>query len=165
MRETSNAIAEALFGLALETNAAGLIGEQLRVLDECFIPVYERYGMIYALSGGHMHPYIVNVIKILARRRCAGELNKIYRRYTELQDEAQQLVPATVGTAFEMSEAMQKQLQEKLENMCGKKVKMEVKHEPELIGGIRVGMDGQQFDFTVKAQLEKLFRQLSGAEE
>lgn len=179
MKLEAGIAAETLYKLAAEAGAEEDIRVQLNVLADCFsknpryvallgalnIPLRERIGIAEALAAYGLHPYIANLLKILVRRRFAGEFPAICRRYGEIYDDARGIAAAEVALAFEIDEEMKNRLQQKLERMCGRQVKMNVKLEPELIGGFRIDMDGKRYDYSVQAQLKTLTDWLSGAED
>ena len=54
----------------------------------------------------------------------------------------------------------QEKLRKRLEEMSGKKVILNVRTDPQILGGIRVEMEGKLYDGTVRGRLSDLRRRL-----
>jgi len=61
-----------------------------------------------------------------------------------------------VTTAVALSGDQLEQLKEKLEKISGKKVLLKQKTDPDILGGVRVDLEGQLFDGSVKGRLSEL---------
>jgi F-type H+-transporting ATPase subunit delta len=80
--------------------------------------------------------------------------------YRKLELEARGVEPLTLTTARELSEAEVRSTVEQLERVYGKKFEAVVRHDPNLIGGVRVAMGDRVIDGSVAGRLEELTRTL-----
>jgi len=81
--------------------------------------------------------------------------------YTHLLDESLGRVHAEVTSAVSLSVAQQARLQEILGEMLQKKVVLEVKVDPEIMGGIVVRVGDQVIDGSVRMRLLGLRQRLA----
>ena len=66
------------------------------------------------------------------------------------------IVTAVVESAVPLSEKKLNEIKEKLSNKLNKQVDVEALVEPELIGGLKITVEGRVIDNTVKSQLENM---------
>jgi len=72
-----------------------------------------------------------------------------------LRDEQGRLI-ATVSVVLPLSEAQEAELTERLSAKLGEPVVINQKIDPQLIGGVKISVNGKLFDGSVKAQLARL---------
>ena len=61
-----------------------------------------------------------------------------------------------------MTAAQTEQLRQKLETITGKKIDLETKVDPSVLGGIRLDIEGTELDGTVQNRLASLRRSIAG---
>lgn len=88
-------------------------------------------------------------------------LNACVQDVLELLDQRLGVVRARVQTAFELSEAQKKRVEEALGRFAGKKAEAEFETEPALLGGVRARMGDVLIDGSLKNQFEKLQEELT----
>ena len=69
---------------------------------------------------------------------------------------------AVVTSAVELKEAETVALRAKLEKKLGRKVTLQCRVDPELIGGIRVEVDGRVIDGSIRNKLEEIKEVMNG---
>ena len=84
-----------------------------------------------------------------------------FSQYKSRYNEDAGIVEAFAASASEMSEEQAAKLTEKLSSMTGKKVILHTSVDPSLLGGVRLELDGKQYDGTVRERLNRLQRILS----
>ncbi|MDO5601544.1 MAG: ATP synthase F1 subunit delta [Oscillospiraceae bacterium] len=134
----------------------------VRLLDTPTLPKPERTGLVDGAFSGKAHPYLVNFIKILCER---GELSAFAgcaAAYRARYHEAHGIVEAKAVSAVPLTDAQQKALQEKLHGVTGKEILLSCRVDPSVLGGVRLSMDGYEFDSTVKHRLEAIRAGLLG---
>ena len=87
---------------------------------------------------------------------------KLVRRFAELAAKRQQRWIATVSVTRPLTETQASRLQQGLNSLYGRELKVNVNVDPTLIGGIRVQVGDEVVDASVLARLNDLQRQLAG---
>lgn len=93
-----------------------------------------------------------------------GFVAQISQFYNKLADEAKGIAQASLVSATELSSETIKKIQTGLSKMAGKKVVLEVKQDPELIGGIVARIGDLVLDGSVKTQMLKMRESLKRGE-
>jgi F-type H+-transporting ATPase subunit delta len=83
-------------------------------------------------------------------------LSVIRETYSELADNKEGIVKGTAFTAYPLPDEAKSRVEEALGVRMSKKVRLDVKEDKELIGGIKVIIGGTMIDGSVKKQLELL---------
>jgi len=98
----------------------------------------------------------------VAQRRRAYLLPKVLETFLELAEERIGTVRAEVRSAVELSEEQAERLRERLTAYTGKNVRLQVRIDESLRGGLVVRIGDTTFDGSLDTHLERLHRQLSG---
>lgn len=170
MADIAKEYGQALFELASEEKQEEYILEEIKALREILksnpellkvlnapnISKDERITIVDSVFKGRMHEYLCSFLKILTERRYLSELFECFKEYESCYEDKNSVVKATVSSAVELSELQKEALKKKLCEKTGKSVDMKYHVDPELLGGIRVNMDGVLFEGTVRARLDEL---------
>jgi ATP synthase F1 delta subunit len=130
--------------------------DYITLLSEPSIPKKERLGLVDESLGGALSPYHLNFIKILIEKGLLREYSSCYKRFRKAYNDDHGIADALVTTAVSLSDSQLKALKEKLEKVSGKKVLLEQKVDAGILGGVRVDLEGQLFDGSVKGRLSEL---------
>jgi F-type H+-transporting ATPase subunit delta len=103
-----------------------------------------------------------NFLGLLAENNRLRDLPAIRSQYERLEDHALGRVRARVLSAQPLSEESRSRIHEIFERQTGKRVIAEAAVAPELLGGAVVELQGRVFDGSLRTQLERLKRALSG---
>lgn len=177
MTELAREYGAGLYELATEENIREEIHEQLKVLLESFrenpdflrlldthgIRLEERFSVLDEVLAGRVHSYILNFMKILCERGAIGAFEDCAAYFHRRFNQDFGITEASVATAVPLSEDRAEALRKKLESVSGKKVVLIQTVDPQLIGGVRVEMDGRRMDNTIQTQLEQFRRSLTGS--
>lgn len=134
--------------------------EYTALLQEPAIDFEERMGLIDAAFGSQAHPYLTNFIKLLCERGYLKQFGDCAQTFTEKYYADHDITRAVVTSAVALSDAQSSALLKKLEKMSGKKVVMTQQVDPQLIGGIRVEIDGKALDGTLSSRISGISRSL-----
>ena len=134
--------------------------EYISLLQEPAIDFDERMGLVDAAFGGQVHPYLTNFIKLLCERGYMHQFGDCMETFQEHYYADHHITRAFVTSAVALSEAQEKALKEKLEKASGKQVIIIKKVDPQLMGGIRIEMDGKALDGTISSRMNGLARSL-----
>ena len=159
---------EALYTLAREENLSEAILQQLNVLDDCFVaepdflrllgapnlPKTERCQILDDSFRGKVEPYVLNFLKILTEKGYARYFSDCVRAYRELFNRDHGILPVTAVTAVPMTDKQVSALTAKLQQITGKRIALNLKLDPNVLGGMRLDYDGKRVDDTVAHRMD-----------
>ena len=174
MSKAGDLYGQSLYDLAAEENLTDdILGEMVGVkeifkenpdyvtlLSEPSVPKKERLQLVDESLGSSLSAYHLNFIKILIEKGLLREYSACYKRFRKSYNESHGIADALVTTAVALSDAQLSQLKEKLEKISGKKVLLNQKVDADILGGVRVDLEGQLFDGSVKGRLSELRRRV-----
>ena len=99
---------------------------------------------------------VINTLKLLAQRKRLAILPAMARTLRLLSDERAGIVRAEVASARALTGDYVRRLQGELEKMTGKKVVLERKVDPSLIGGVVTRVGDVVIDGSIKSRLHDL---------
>ncbi|MCD6452129.1 MAG: ATP synthase F1 subunit delta [Acidobacteria bacterium] len=105
-------------------------------------------------------PISIAFLNLLIRKRRAHQLPLIAEVYAELLDEKRGVARSKVISARRLTKEEREQLCLLLEEGLGKKVKLEAKIDPSLIGGVMVMVRGLLIDGSLRGQLNRIKEKL-----
>ena len=166
--------AKALFDQGLESGALKNIWENFeyiaQLLDESdalaqFIqnPILsneEKEKGIVRLFKGHVHAETLTFLQLLAQKERLVFLKSIWECFERLYLEHTQVLKVRLITPFKLSQGKLTTVVQKLESIFKKKIVPTLNLDPSLIGGLKVQVRDQIYDFTVRHQLEQFQKQL-----
>ncbi len=175
MSKAGDLYGQSLYDLAVEENLTddilgemecvrGIFGDNpdyVTLLSEPSVPKNERLQMVDESLGESLKPYHLNFIKILIEKGLLREYSACYKRFRKSYNEDHGIADALVTTAVALTEGELEQLKEKLEKISGKKVLLNQKTDPDILGGVRVDLEGQLFDGSVKGRLSELRKKVN----
>lgn len=161
---------EALYDLAKAESLSDDILKQLQVLSQSFdrepdflrllcapaLSKQERCGILDESLGGHVHPYVLNFLKILTEKGYARQFPQCVKAYRERYNADNGILPVTAITATALSEKQAEKLTQKLSQLTGKTVELTNRIDAAVLGGIRLQYSGKQLDDTVRHRLDAI---------
>lgn len=120
----------------------------------------KKESAVRALFDGKIGTLSLQFLSLLIQKEREPILSDILAAYQEMRDEQLNIVEAQVRVAKEMSEAEQKKLSEALSEMTGKKIRLQVSRETDLIGGLVIRIGDTVYDGSVLHQLERLHHRM-----
>lgn len=175
MKQTAVHYADALYDLARDENCDQEILEDFQAVGELFaqnpgyisllaapaVPKKERCQALDEAFRGKIAPYLLNFLQLLCENGEIRQAQSCLQRYRTRYNADHGIVTATVVTAVPLSDALQNKLEEKLRQITGKQIVLRMQIDPEILGGIRINLDGKQLDATVRSRLEGLRKALA----
>jgi F-type H+-transporting ATPase subunit delta len=118
----------------------------------------ERGEAFLKLCEGHIDEKGASFVRVLAENDRLPLLSSITELYKELSEEAQNIVDATVSSAYEVSAEQQESIKQALSSKLGKTVKVTCVVDESLVGGvvIRAG------DLVIDGSIQNRIAQLAG---
>ena len=174
-REIARRYAEALYGLASEQASVDEIESAYRQLltDTAGVPEIGRFLAHPLVSRKRKNElidkafpglpeYLRNLIRLLVRKGREDYLDLIYEEFLALQADAEGVIRVHVATAQEFSAEDRDRLTDRLARALGRRVRLEERLDPHLLGGVRLEVDGTVIDATLRAKLGDLLAALEG---
>ena len=166
--------AEAVFSLAKEQselkswsdmlNLASLVTEDeamSAVISNTNVGKGQLADLIIDVCGSELTAQGKNLLKLLTENRRLSLLGEIVAQYEILRAEEEKTIEAEVISAFEVSDAQQKQIAEKLKARLGREVTLSCRVDPTLLGGVVIKAGDLVIDGSTLGQIQKLSIELT----
>jgi F-type H+-transporting ATPase subunit delta len=111
-------------------------------------------------AAGDVNPSLQNALRLLVERGRFGTLPDIGRVYRDLVDVRMGRVRGRITSARRLDADAVGKLQNALEMVTQKKIVLETREDPRLIGGATAEIGSRTYDGSLKSQLEQLGRTL-----
>ena len=175
MTQTAKNYADALFELARDESACEEILSQLkgvrdifhrepdyvRLLSAANLSMAQRLGALDEAFSGRVHPYVLNFLKLLCERGHIRELPNCFHRFRVRYNTDHNSREATAVTAVPLSVANVDRIVKKLQALTGKRVSLQNRVDPAVLGGVRLEFEGKELDGTLKSRLDGIEKTLS----
>jgi len=110
--------------------------------------------------GGRVSGLMLNFLLVLNRKDRLDLLRAIQRAYRNLLDERNKRVRISVRSAAPLDEAQQNRLRDTLRQALKLEPILQVRVDPELLGGLVVQVGDEVYDSSVRTRIETLRNQL-----
>ena len=139
--------------------------EFFRVISSQIFPVEERKKVLdLVLEKSPFSDTLKNFLRLLVDKNRIGALGEVADYYSRLTDEISNVTRAHIITARALHDEHLGELEKALAELTSKEVKMEVKEDESLIGGLIVKIGDLVLDGSVRAQLKGLKESLRRGE-
>jgi F-type H+-transporting ATPase subunit delta len=139
--------------------------ELTRALTHAAIPAARKRAIVEALlSHSSVNALLARTLLLLADRDRLALLHDFAEAFRSRLMDHQQVVRAEVTTAMELPADRVSALQQGLVAATGRKVQLEVRVDPSIVGGAVTKIGSTVYDGSVTTQLERLKRQLVEAD-
>lgn len=127
-------------------------GEKTRLLDQIF---------------GQMHPYLLNLLKLLVDRSRTRLLDFIHEAYLSLRQEKDRVLRVTVFTPFDLAkdtDTLHQEIAARLTQLTAMNVKLDQRIDSTMLGGLRLQIGDKILDGSIEAQLDRLKEEILSEE-
>ncbi|MBD3893020.1 F0F1 ATP synthase subunit delta [Hydrogenophaga sp.] len=114
------------------------------------------FDLIVAVLPSELPLLAQNFLRTVIDNGRLAALPEIAAQFHELKNAQQGVFDAVVHSAFEIDPAALQDLSGVLEKRFGRKLKLQVELQPDLIGGIRVVVGDEVLDTSIKARLQQM---------
>ena len=114
------------------------------------------------ISRTKVRPTTANFLRVLLRNQRLSELAYVNAKLANVLDERAGVVSAEVVSARPVSEPTKTQLEAKLAELTGKRIRLSFASDPSLIVGIVTRIGSTIYDGSVRNQLQRLGEELAG---
>jgi F-type H+-transporting ATPase subunit delta len=174
MEELGQVYARSLFAVAREREQLDLIHEQLaqfadavsanRDLQIFFFSPYfssaeKQDGLARMLDGAD--ETLVNFLNLLIEKHRMPVLFRIRAEFERLWEEENRMLPVQITSAVELDPGTTQSLGETIGERAGRRVTLETRVDPDIIGGIVVRVGNSILDASIRNRLEQLRRHVA----
>jgi F-type H+-transporting ATPase subunit delta len=131
-----------------------------RSLESPLIPGDKKHALVDTLFGKESDPLTQSFLHLLISKRREDILPTVEAEFQVLSDRARGMVRAEATVAAPLADADRAALVEGLKKRTGKQVELDVKVEPDILGGVVVRMQDTVIDGSVRGALERLREQM-----
>lgn len=170
MAQISKEYGGALFFAAEERGETDAVCEAMQMLRTLFarepdyiaflsapnIPKAERIAAARQALSGNVPQTLCSFVLLLCERGYIRSFDDCASEYERLWNEAHNIVTAEVVSAVELKPEEQARLKERLDRMSGKDVRLSLKTDPTLLGGVCVTMNGTVYDGSIKGRMKQI---------
>ena len=132
-------------------------------LQDSRVPARRKAALLESTLRG-VDPLVLNLGRLLLRRKKTDIAPQIREAFQELVDEANGITHATVTSAVPLSPDEVKAVTDRLSAMTGGSVIVQPRVDESILGGLVVQMGDRLIDGSTRSRLQALKRQLAGAE-
>jgi F-type H+-transporting ATPase subunit delta len=148
--------AEALFSEARKMGQAEELGEKLLSLKRRMEEDAELQKVLQheLISPQEKEKALKELLPRLLSREREEMIISIVPEYQRLLDEEKDVEPVEVTLASAITPALESELKQRLAQVIGKKVRLEIKIDPKILGGMVLRWEDRVVDASVKKKLE-----------
>lgn len=160
----------ALFEAASELDKVDAIFEEMRSIETIFdenpsfyeffitprISKTEKKETVKKIFEGKISTEVLNFLYILLDKRRAMNYREIVKQYAKIVAESRNISEGTIFSANPLKQEQIEAFQEKVAALVRKKVRLENKVDPSIIGGVKIFIGDKVIDATVKNKLQSL---------
>ncbi len=166
----------ALVDVALEAGTDAEVLRDLRTYEEIFsvvpdamaalhnpgVPRPAKEGVLAALMERYpVNRITSNFLRILLDHNRFGYFHEICDHYANVLDERKGIVAAAVTAADTLTEPQAGEIRTRISGAIGRRVKLELRSDPNLIGGLVLQVGSTVYDGSVRRQLSEIKARLS----
>ena len=129
-------------------------------LDAPQVSIDQKHTVLEAALSDTVGPLPLNLITLLASRKLAGVLPAIVEQYQRLLDEHGGVERAEVVSAVPLDDAQRARVEEMLEGVVGKEIRLTARVDTGLIGGMVARVGDHVIDGSTATRLESMRREL-----
>lgn len=116
----------------------------------------KKAGVVRALFEQKVDRLTLDFLLLLVGNDREDVLGEVLSAYRSMRDEHEGVIDATARVARAMSDADREKLVDALEALTGKKVRLELNEQSDLIGGVVIRVGDMVYDGSIRHQLERL---------
>lgn len=138
-------------------------GQLTVFLDSPQVATQEKKDLLQSVFGDKIEPVLLRFFYLLLDKNRIENMRDIGEEFADLVEDEMGVMRARVVTAVALTDDLAAALEAKLAAFTGKKVILEKKVDPAVIGGVCVTMKDKVLDGTVRTNLDLLRKKLEQA--
>jgi F-type H+-transporting ATPase subunit delta len=142
--------------LVVVQDVFGQVPELRQILGGVAVPRPRQRELLRQIFAGRVDDLVLNLLLLLLDERRLRLLDQVTREFRIMADEARGIALVEVISARPLSRPAEEALKRGLERKLGRRVRMECRVDPALVGGVQVKIGDTLYDGSVRGQLERL---------
>ncbi len=138
-------------------------GKIKAVLEHPLLDKDEKKEIVEDIFKGLENPEVMNLLKLLVDRKRFDVVDAMFMEYVRLANYTRNVAMAEVTTAIELNDELQEALQKALEKYTGKEIRLVLKTDPSIIGGVVTRIGDSVMDASITRRLSRLYQQITAA--
>jgi F-type H+-transporting ATPase subunit delta len=130
------------------------------VLNHPSVGHEEKRKLLVGLFGGKVDDLTLRLLELLLQKRRIAILPQIETEYRALLNARENIASASLICAEKLSESAVADIKARLTEHLGKKLELDVKVDPSLIGGVVLRLGDQVIDGSIRGKLRNIERAL-----
>lgn len=168
---SSRRFAQAVFQLALENDEVDRWLDDLTLLADALgnqefsefinapqVSVNQKTVVIRIALGDSVNQLAINLISLLASRNLALIMPSIVEQYQKLLDTHHGIERAEVVSAIPLDDSQRQQVSDLLQGIVGKEVRLNMRVEPQILGGFIARVGDRLIDGSTRTKLYEMRR-------
>lgn len=167
--------ARALLKCSVESKAEDQVYQEMQTLAESYVKVPElrrtldnpmiarnkKAELIKTAAGGKVSKVTENLTELVLKESRESVMQFIANSYITLYRQQKNITRGKLTTAVPVSDAMEQKMRKMVESRTNGTVEFSTEVDPDIIGGFVLEYDTYRLDTSVKAQLNKILKQLN----
>ena len=154
--------ADAVAQLRSFYGSAAAVPQLQLVLASPAVPTARKRVVIRSIASTlGLSRIVVNFLLVLSDRRRWSALHEVIEALDSVLDDHLGFERAEVKSAFELSDKQREEITRELTRIAGRKVRLSVAVDPELIGGVTARVGSTVYDGSVRGSLAKMRQSLT----
>lgn len=130
----------------------------VKLISEPSLDRSERNRCLDEAFGSRIEPMLGNLVKIFCDKNLMHQFEDCCEAFLQCYQKENNIAAAAVTSAVALSPEQTEALIQKLEQMSKKTVWLMQRIDPEVLGGLKVEIEGKQIDGTLQGRLETIAR-------
>ena len=133
----------------------------LKLLTTPSIAFEDKQNVLKRVFEGRIQPFLLNFLMLITEKGRVGLIFEMREAYKEQYYFENNIAEVCAVTAVPMSDALREKLKNKMQAVTGRQVVLETSVDPEIIGGIVVKVNNEQFDTSLRTRISEIAARLT----
>jgi F-type H+-transporting ATPase subunit delta len=126
------------------------------MLQSPIVPHAKKYNVMRDLFQTRLHPVTFSIFEIITRKNREEVLYDVAKAFHELYNKYNNIYVAHVTTTFPLDERLRAEFRLMAGETLGRKIELDEKIDPSLIGGFILRVGDKQIDQSIKSKLLRI---------
>jgi len=134
--------------------------EYRSILDKEDMPMEKKMNLLDEMMKGKVDPQVYHLVLMSASTGNFHLLERIQNEVERIIEERDRTTRGIVESAFDLDDEMLSKLEKRFSDLMGNQVKLELRKNPDIIGGVVVTINDTVFDGSIRNRLLQMKRHI-----